>query len=110
MIITNGYIKIGYNRGDGIDEETGHAVEVSECWGKPVECQFIPKVVECTNLGKSNGEAVKMSKYQILVDENKWKWDSEVICLMDISKRIIGEFSIIWVQHLKAVCETSILV
>lgn len=118
MIIANGYIEPKYTRtnpadtdGDGIDDTTGYPIKPTDdsvSWGVPIECQFIPN--KRNNLGVANGEAYTVAKYQILVREDEWSWNSEVIRLATQFGRLIGEFPIISVEHLKAVCEVSILV
>ncbi len=118
MIIANGTIEPKYKRtnsadtdGDGIDDNTSYPIEPTDdsvSWGAPIECQFIPN--KRNNLGVVNGEAYTVAKYQILVREDEWPSDSEVIRLKNLAGRVVGEFSIISAEPLEAVCEVSILV
>lgn len=118
MIIVNGYIEPKYRLanpadkdGDGLDDKTGYPIKPTAetvSWGPAIECQFVPN--KRNNLGVTNGEAFTVAKYQILVNEEAWPWDSEIIRLTTQFGRVIGEFPIIAVEHLKAVGETQILI
>lgn len=118
MIIANGTIEPKYQRtnpadadGDGLNDKTGYPVKPTEdsvVWGTPIECQFIPN--KRNNMGTARGEAFTIAQYRILVREEEWQGDSEVIRLTDDGGRVVGEFSIMSVEPLAAVCEISILV
>ncbi len=97
MIIVNGTIEPKHKVNGGIDENTGYPVPATETWSAPIDCQFFPN--KRNNLG-----------YEILVTEEDWLWDSEIIRLTTQFGRVVGEFPIIAVEHLKAVGQTQILV
>jgi len=107
MIIQNGTIETKVKTGGGIDATTGHAVKpTSSSWSTPIPCQFIPN--SHNNLGVSTGQHYTQASYTVLIEEQPF--EAEQIRLKDIGGNTIGEFSILSVEPLEAVCEIRILV
>lgn len=108
MIIENGTIEFKEKTASGIDPTTGYPVRPSEVrWGRRIACQFSAN--KYNNLGKtSEGGHFTMAQYEILVDEQPIV--GEQLRLTDDKGRVRGEFSIMEVEPLPAVCELRILV
>ena len=106
MIIANGTIELKQKTGGGIDPETGYPVKPSVTWGDPIPCQYTANKYD--NLGRANGEHFKVAEYSVLIEEQPV--DTEQLRLKDRAGNVVGEFSIIQVEPLEAVCETKILV
>ena len=108
MIIENGTIEVKQKTtGVGIDPTTGYPAKPSSAaWGEPIPCQFYAN--RYSNLGRVNGEHFKTAEYSILIEEQPF--DAEQVRLKDRTGNIVGEFSIIQVEPLEAVCELRILV
>lgn len=106
MIITNGTIQIKQKQAGGIDPETGHPIKSSAAvFGEPIACQII--VNKYNALGMSQGEHATLASYQVLIDEQPF--DAEQVRLTDSKTgKVIGDFSVIWVEPLEAVCEIRI--
>lgn len=106
MIIPNGTIELKRKQAGGIDPETGHAVKPSSVnWGDPIPCQYFANKYD--NLGHVSGEHFKIAKYTVLIEEQTLE-DSEQLRLKDRAGDVVGEFSIIQVEPLEAVCEIRI--
>ena len=97
MIIANGTIETKIKTGGGIDPDTDYPIAPSVSWGKPIECQY--RANKYSNKGRANGEAFTIAPY-----------DAEMLRLRDINGKILGEFSVIEVEPLQAVCQIRILV
>lgn len=106
MIIQNGTIEVKHKTGGGIDPETGYPVKPVVEWGTPIPCQFSANKRD--NLGKVNGEHYTVAQYEILIEQQPFT--TEQIRLKDLAGNTVGEFSIIQVEPLDAVCELRILV
>ena len=92
--------------GGGIDPETGYPTVPTVTWGKAIACQY--RANKYRNLGKAGGEAFTVASYEILIDARPF--DAEVLRLYDLCRRLIGEFSVIEVEPLQAVCQLRITV
>jgi len=110
MIIANGTIEIKRKTTDGaaIDPETGYpkkpeAVE----WSSPIPCQYFAN--KYNNLGRVNGEHFKLAQYTVLIEESK-PFDAEQVRLTTLSGRVVGEFPVIQIEPLQAVCEIRIFI
>ncbi len=109
MIIANGTIEIKRKTtGGAIDPETGYprkpdAVE----WSEPIPCQYFAN--RYNNLGQVNGEHFKLAQYTVLIEERR-PFDVEQVRLTTLSGRVVGEFSVIQIEPLQAVCEIRILI
>lgn len=106
MIIQNGTIELKRKTGGGIDPVTGYPSAVSYSWGYPIPCQYI--VNSHDNLGMTHGEHFVAASYTVLVEQQAL--DSEQLRIKDRAGVTVGEFSIISVEQLDAVCQTKILV
>lgn len=106
MIIANGHIEAKIKTGGGIDETTGYPVTPSVSWGDPIPCQF--RANSYNNRGKANGEAFTVASYEILIEDQSY--EAEVLRLTDNNGKELGEFSVIEIESLTAVCQTRILV
>lgn len=107
MIIENGTIELKSKIGGGIDPITGYPLKPSSIsWGEPIPCQY--KANRYNNLGRVNGEHFTTASFEILVEEQPIT--SEQLRLKDNRGGVLGEFSIISVEPLEAVCELRILV
>lgn len=107
MIIQNGNIEVKLKTGGGINPETGYPNKpVSTSWGNPIPCQYSAN--KYNNLGCTNGEHFTIAKYIVLIEEQPFA--TEQIRLKDLAGNIIGEFSVMQVEPLDAVCELRILI
>lgn len=106
MIIANGTIETKVKTGGGIDPKTGHPITPSVSWSKPIPCQY--RANKYSNKGRVNGEAFTIASYEILIDEQPF--DAEMLRLQNDSGKILGEFSVIEIEPLQAVCQLRILV
>ena len=107
MIIQNGIIEVKRKTGGGIDPETGYPQKSgSVAWGDPIPCQYSAN--KRNNLGRVNGEHYTVAQYEILIEQQPFT--SEQIRLKDLAGNVVGEFSVIQVEPLDAVCELRILV
>ena len=107
MIIQNGTIETKAKMGGGIDCETGYPIKPSKAaWGSPIACQFITN--SHNNLGVTTGQHFTQASYTVLIEEQPF--DAEQIRLKDMNGKTIGEFSILSVEPLEAVCEIKILI
>lgn len=106
MIIQNGTIEEKLKTGGGIDPETGYPIPTKVSWGNPIPCQFIPNNVN--KRGMVRGEHYTIASYQVLIEEQPCHF--EQLRLRDMSGAELGEFSVISVRQLEAVCEVEILI
>ena len=108
MIIENGTIEVKIKTtSGGIDPSTGFPVKPSAAaWGNPIPCQFYAN--KYNNLGRANGEHFITAEYSILIEQQPF--DAEQVRIKDRTGNVVGEFSIIQVEPLEAVCELRILV
>lgn len=107
MIIQNGTIEVKQKTGGGINPDTGYPNKPgSVYWGEPIPCQYSAN--KRNNLGRVNGEHFTVAQYEILIEQQPFT--AEQIRLKDIAGKSVGEFSIMQVEPLDAVCELRILV
>lgn len=107
MIIQNGTIEIKAKTGGGIDPETGHPVKpVNVSWGDPIPCQYSAN--KYNKLGKYDGEHFTVAQYSVLIEEQPF--DAEQVRLKNRDGKVLGEFSVIEIEPLEAVCEIRILI
>lgn len=107
MIIENGTIELKQKTsGGGIDPATGYPKKpVAVSWSDPIPCQYSAN--KYSNLGRVSGEHFTVAKYSILIEEQPLG-STEQLRLKDRSGNVVGEFSIIEVEPLEAVCEIRI--
>lgn len=106
MIIANGTIETKIKTGGGIDPDTDYPIQPTVSWGNPVPCQYCAN--HYSKRGKANGETFTVASYEILIEEQSY--EAENLRLRDRNGRMIGEFSVIEIEPLRAVCQTRILV
>ena len=101
MIIQNGTIEVKRKTGGGIDPETGYPQKSgSVAWGDPIPCQYSAN--KYNQLGRVSGE------HTVLIEEQPF--EAEQVRLKDLAGNVVGEFSIMQVEPLEAVCELRIWV
>ena len=106
MIIPNGTIEITQKTCGGIDPETGYPKRSSDVvWGEPIPCQTLTNKYNALALSKE-GNPIISASYAVLIDEQHF--EGEQVRLKDRQGKVIGEFSIIQIEPLEAVCETRI--
>lgn len=105
MIIRNGYIEYITTTNGGIDEN-GYPTGGVATYGVPIPCQYS---FSRNNRSMSNGEHMVRESYSILVEFNK-EPKTERIRLTRLNGEVIGEYSIISNEPLRAVCQERILV
>lgn len=105
MIIANGTIEVKSKTGGGLNEN-GYPKKAEATWGKPIPCQFIPN--KHNKLGVVNGEHFTVAQYTVLIEEQEF--NAEQIRLKDRSGNELGEFSIMQVEPLEAVCEIRLII
>ncbi len=105
MIIANGTIEVKSKMGGGLNKK-GYPQKAEATWGEPIPCQYIPN--KHNKLGVVNGEHFTVAQYTVLIEEQEF--NAEQIRLKDRTGKDLGEFSIMSVEPLEAVCEIRLLV
>lgn len=110
MIIQNGYISAKNKQAGGIDPATGFPVKSSgDTYLQAIPCQYYAN--SYNNLGRTaNNERFTVASYTILIEQSFIPFTAEQIRLTDMSENIIGDFSVISIEPIDAVCEVKILV
>lgn len=104
MIIANGYIRyIIVDEEGGLDEETGYPIEVSQELSGYVACQFY--ATNLNYLSKENGEPVTKQVYTVLLEQSSGDILSGRVKLYRSDLTEVGEFPVISVTPLDAVCQ-----
>lgn len=106
MIIANGTIEVKHKAGGGLDPVTGYPKKPTVSWGEPIPCQYIPN--KHNKLGVVNGEHFTIASYTVLIEEQAF--NAEQIRLKDRAGDTLGEFSIMQVEPLEAVCEIRLII
>lgn len=107
MIIPNGTIEIKRKTAGGIDPDTGYAQRSSNVdWEQPIPCQIL--VNKYNALATSNNEHITSAEYQVLIDEQPFVGSQVRLTVSE--GRVLGEFSIIKIEPLRAVCQLAIYV
>lgn len=106
MIIANGTIEVKLKTGGGLDPVTKFPQKAEATWGEPIPCQYTPN--KYNKLGVVNGEHFTIASYTILIEEQEF--NAEQIRLKTLNGDLLGEFSIMQVEPLEAVCEIRLLV
>lgn len=110
MIIENGSIRIRetVSHEPSLDPNTGYPRKADEAhWSSlAIPCQFIAR--EYNDLARVQGEAVRLAKYEILIEEQPLT--AGMVRLEDAVGGIIGDFAIIEIQPLEAVGQIRIIV
>lgn len=106
MIIPNGTLEIKQKTAGGIDPNTGYAVKSASVYSDPIPCQYVPN--SHNYLGVTSGQHYTQASYTVLIDEQPIA--SEQIRLRRTDGSIVGDYSILSVERLQAVCEMKIIV
>lgn len=107
MIIQNGTIESVTLSNGGLDATTGHPTAGEKAYGTPIPCQYYASRYNAQ--AKSNGEPVTAESWIILI-ENLWEFNADILRLKDLAGTEVGEFSVIRKEPLDAVCEVRITV
>ena len=108
MIIENGTIEVKYKAAGGVDTKDGFPVPSGQVtWGEPIPCQWSAN--KFNNLGKSEGGNFTIASYSILIESEK-AFAAEQIRLKDNYGNVLGEFAVMEVETLQAVCQLRITV
>lgn len=109
MIIANGYIRyvLTDNEG-GVDAATGYAVASTTTLSGYVPVQYNPATFNY--LSKENGEPVTRQGYAIFVEYLSGAVQSERLRLYGADMTEVGEFSVISITPLDAVCQYKLTV
>lgn len=107
MIIPNGTISIKEKRAGGIDPKTGHPLPaLEERWSDPIPCQYVVNRYDAMKRDASG--FLTDASFQILIEEIPFR--AEQLRLVDEFGRLIGEFSVKFIEVLRGVCEIKIWV
>lgn len=104
MIIANGTIRTKNKAAGGIDPETGFARPSTGSWSEPIECQYMANKYD--NLASAEENRFTLASYSVLIEQQPF--NSEQVRLCDREGNVVGEFSVIQVEPLDAVCQLRI--
>ncbi len=110
MIVQNGTIEIKVKQAGGIDPATGFPVKsCGETYMPAIPCQYMPNSNNL--LGRTtSGERFTVATYTILIEQQPTPFTAEQIRLKDMHEQNIGDYSIISIEPIEAVCQVKILV
>lgn len=109
MIIANGYIQYVTTVSEGgVDATTGYAIRATTSLGRMIPVQFNP--LNFSYLSKENGEPVTKQGYAIFVEYASGAVEAERLKLYRSDMTEVGEFSIISITALDAVCQYKITI
>lgn len=109
MIIANGYIRyILTDTEGGIDKTTGYAKSSTTSLSSYVPVQFNP--LRFNYLSKENGEPVTKQGYAVFVEYASGAVQSERLHLYRADMTEVGEFSVISITPLDAVCQYKLTI
>lgn len=107
MIIQNGYIQFKHKTGGGLDAN-GYPVKPAETWGAKVPCQYVPKRI---NLQARSAENARTeTSYEVYVSMPLPVEYSEQLRLSDMADSVVGEYSVISTEELRAVQEIRLTI
>lgn len=109
MIIQNGTIEAKIKQAGGINHETGFPVKsTGEAFMPAIPCQYTAN--QYNQLGRTNGERFTVAAYTILIEQQRTPFTAEQIRLKDMDGNIVGDFSVMSIEPIDAVCQMKILV
>lgn len=109
MIIQNGTIEAKIKQAGGITPETGFPVKsTGEAFMPAIPCQYTAN--QYNQLGRTNGERFTVAAYTILIEQQRTPFTAEQIRLKDMDGNIVGDFSVMSIEPIDAVCQMKILV
>lgn len=109
MIIDNGvlYTRVATEATPSLDPKTGYPRRAEEeYWCNPIRCQF--RARDYSNLTRVQGEAVRLAKYEILIEEQPFT--AGAVRLEDVLGGVVCEASVIEIEPLQAVGQIRILI
>ena len=107
MIIDNGvlYTRAATEATPSLDPNTGYPRRAEEeCWHSPIRC----RARDYSNLTRVQGEAVRLAKYEILIEEQPFT--AGAVRLEDVFGGVVCEASVIEIEPLQAVGQIRILI
>lgn len=109
MIIPNGTVEFITNTPGGVDAN-GYPVAATKSYGPVVPCQYIANTRD--TLGKTNGETFIKASYTIYLEWLDFKSEGHtgLLRLKSRSGNIIGEFPVLNIDPLDAVCQVRVLI
>ena len=108
MIIANGTIEVKEKYPAGIDAETGHPKAGRFSWGTPIPCQYVP--ISHDKRAVSNGEHYTRASYTVLLEERPLCDLGEQVRLSSMCGHEIGEYSVVSIEWLEAVCQWRVMI
>ena len=109
MIIANGYIRYVLAANDGgIDATTGYPVAATVELSDFVRCQYYAN--NLNYLSKENGEPVTRQAYTVLLEQSDGEPRSDRLKLYTLNGVEVGDFPVIAVIPLDAVCQYKITI
>lgn len=102
MIIANGFIRFKEQVEEQVDS-MGYPMLSPDAWGEAIECQYN---ITSNLQARSNGEAYTSKSFVVWVEQ--MDVPSEVVMLYDGRGKEVGQFSVISVEQLDAVCQTRL--
>lgn len=102
MIIANGFIRFKEQVEEQVDDK-GYPMLSPDAWGEAIECQYN---ITSNLQARSNGEAYTAKSFVVWVEQ--MDVPSEVVMLYDGRGKEVGQFSVISVEQLDAVCQTRL--
>lgn len=107
MIIQNGNIEFKHKTGGGINA-SGYPDKPTETWGDPVPCQFVPVSIDLQ--ARADGNAMKKVSYKVYVAMPLPTEATEQLRLTDLFGTVIGQYSVISSEALRAVQQIMFVV
>lgn len=105
MIIPNGTLEFKTKQVRGADPNTGYPLPPEETWGEPVPCQYYQN--SRNMLAQVGKETRDLASYTILIEG---KAQGESMRLTSDDGTIVGEFSAVSIEELRAVGQTKIVI
>jgi hypothetical protein len=104
MIIENGIIQGMKVVGGGFDG-SGNPIRQTTTWGEPMPCNI--KILKSDNLGRYNGNSFTIASYEVLVEDLRF---STTKIKLTLNGNALGEFQVMSIEPLNAVCLSKITV
>lgn len=104
MIVENGTIQGMKVVGGGLDGN-GNPIPTSTTWSDPIACNI--KTLKSDNLGRYNGNTFTIASYEVLVDDLCFSAPKVMITM---NGNLLGEFQVMSIEPLNAVCLSKITV
>ncbi len=108
MIIANGTIRFAAITPGGIDAATGHAIAAAAVWGNHVPCQWGYDRRDLT-ARDAQGNPVTSTRRWVLI-EGDGEEAAERLRLYNTAGELLGEYSVVAIEHLAAVNQSRITI